>query len=162
MYRVEAGIPTSPVTLQEAKQHLRVDHDDEDSLIESLLISSTQYGEGYQRRFYARRQISVYHDSLPLAWRVPFAPVVSVDSLEIDGLSVTCSLTSSGWLMSDSTGEATIVMTVGYDSEDIPATVKQAILLLIGHWYQHREAADAGRNEIPFGVGALLDMGRVY
>jgi hypothetical protein len=30
--------------------------------------------------------------------------------------------------------------------------------MLVGHWYEHRLAVDAGSmNEIPFGVKALLD-----
>ncbi|MCL5995499.1 MAG: head-tail connector protein [Chloroflexi bacterium] len=30
------------------------------------------------------------------------------------------------------------------------------MLLLIGHWYESREAAGGARGEIPFGVDALI------
>lgn len=38
----------------------------------------------------------------------------------------------------------------------VPQAVKQAMLLLIGHWYENREAAGPNLNEIPKGVDALL------
>jgi uncharacterized phiE125 gp8 family phage protein len=37
-----------------------------------------------------------------------------------------------------------------------PEPARQAILLLVGHWYMSREAAAAGVSELPLGVAALL------
>ena len=158
MFRIEAPPPISPVSLLEAKQHLRVDHDVEDDLISSLLTVATEYSEGYQGRFFGERPITVYHDKLPVRWRLPFVPVVSVESVEVDGEVVTYDLDPSGWLVSGMSGAATLKMTVGGPA---PATAKQAILLLVGYWYEHREAvSDSG--EAPFAVRSLLNIGRVY
>jgi len=48
-------------------------------------------------------------------------------------------------------------------ASDVPETIKQAMLLMIGEWYGFREAIiDGTINKIPFGVDALLNMERVY
>ncbi len=50
---------------------------------------------------------------------------------------------------------------IGLDmtAEPLPPSIRQAELLLIGHWYARREAAsDAGRGtaSVPFSVDALI------
>lgn len=47
-------------------------------------------------------------------------------------------------------------------TDDVPEDIRAAILLLIGHLYENREAgAERALSEIPFGVKALLDLNRV-
>lgn len=164
MYRIADNLPTSPVTLNEAKAHLRVSHTEEDSLISSLLLSAAQYCEQYQRRFYSEREITVHVDDFVSPWLIPFAPVQSIDAVTIDGTAATFELRPSGWLETDADGgDAVITATVGYAATaDVPYTVKAAILLLVGHWYHHREAAGETMVELPIGAKALLDMERVY
>lgn len=51
--------------------------------------------------------------------------------------------------------------TPDYDA-NVPQRVKQAMLLLIGHWYEQREAATKDvSNEVAFAVKALLNLDRV-
>lgn len=52
---------------------------------------------------------------------------------------------------------------VGYETNDVPERIKQAILLLVGHWYDNRDITAVGRlvNEVPFTVNALLWQERV-
>jgi uncharacterized phiE125 gp8 family phage protein len=50
----------------------------------------------------------------------------------------------------------------GDAATDVPYRVKQAMLLLIGHLYEHREqSTEKALSEIPFGVKALLGLDRV-
>lgn len=43
------------------------------------------------------------------------------------------------------------------DAEPLPAVLKQAALLLIGHWYANREAVNtASTSELPLGFNALV------
>ncbi len=175
MYRIaEGSVPTSPVGLAEAKRHLRVTHDDEDLLIGSLLDAATAFCENYQSRFYVRRQIVVHHEALPDCWRLPFAPVVSVDSVVVDGHPVESLFDPAGRLFVSATGPATITATVGYpplEAEgttdpggNVPRSARQAILLLVGHWYELREGIISEKyyTESPFSVRALLDPERVF
>ena len=56
-----------------------------------------------------------------------------------------------------------IQVVVGYgDDADVPQEYKQAILLLLGHWYENREQVTVGEvaREIPMGVEALLWLDR--
>jgi uncharacterized phiE125 gp8 family phage protein len=57
-----------------------------------------------------------------------------------------------------------IQFTAGYETTDIPETIKQGMLLLIGHWYENREAAYIGSvsHEQSFAVDALLLPHRVW
>jgi uncharacterized phiE125 gp8 family phage protein len=46
---------------------------------------------------------------------------------------------------------------------DVPHVIKQAMYLMIGHWFEHREASVVGVNiaRVPAGAEALLDMERI-
>lgn len=44
---------------------------------------------------------------------------------------------------------------------DAPKLIKQAMLLLIGHWYENREATGTATGQIEFTVHALLGMYKV-
>lgn len=43
------------------------------------------------------------------------------------------------------------------DGEHLPAPLQQAVLLLVGHWYNQREAvASVQTAEVPYTMGALI------
>jgi uncharacterized phiE125 gp8 family phage protein len=51
----------------------------------------------------------------------------------------------------------------GYEEGSVPQIIKQAMLLLIGHWYENREQGSPTElKEIPKGVDALLWMNRNF
>ncbi|MEN6370931.1 MAG: head-tail connector protein [Armatimonadota bacterium] len=57
-----------------------------------------------------------------------------------------------------------ITYTAGYGAAaDVPKRIKQMLLLLIGHWYEHRETAEGASEvkEIPYAVNAILSLDRV-
>lgn len=60
----------------------------------------------------------------------------------------------------------TILFEAGYGTNpgDIPEPIRQAMLLLVGHWYEHRETVVVGvtPSELPFAVEALLFPFRVF
>jgi uncharacterized phiE125 gp8 family phage protein len=55
---------------------------------------------------------------------------------------------------------ATVTFTAGYGAtaDTVPQAIKQAMLLLIGHWYIHRESVIVGAapSEVPQAAKALL------
>ena len=56
-----------------------------------------------------------------------------------------------------------VQVVVGYgDDANVPYNLKQAMLLLIGHWYESREAVIVGTisAELPMGVNSLLWLNR--
>lgn len=115
---------------------------------------------------------------------IPLPPLRSVDSikyLDADGATVTLDpglyrVVDKGeqsshvvpapgacWPSASCTEDAvTVRFTAGYD--EIPAAIRNAILLLVGHFNEDREAVNVGNivNTMPFAVDALLSPYRVW
>ena len=160
-----------PFTTSEAKDHLRVDVDDDDTLIDNLIIAARKRLENDTSRALITQTWDLFMDRFPLSDRiaieVPKAPLQSVTSIKfIDTDGVLQTLDSSKFrvdIASDpgritpafnevypSTREVTNAVEVrfvaGYGdaSRDIPDDLEQAMLMLIGHWYEHRETVAQG------------------
>jgi len=64
-YRELSQPDTEPVTLAQAKQHLRVDFDDDDDYILALITAARQYVEKYINRSIYPRKMRLTMDSFP-------------------------------------------------------------------------------------------------
>ena len=72
-----------PVTLAEAKTHLRVDGADEETLISGLIKTAREWCEGYQNRAFIMQTWRLYLDEWPEEYiRVPRPPLASVTSIK--------------------------------------------------------------------------------
>jgi hypothetical protein len=61
-------LPTDePVTLAEAKTHLRIDHNDEDQLIQLWIRAAREYAESYTGRRFVTQTVTVKLDGFPNA-----------------------------------------------------------------------------------------------
>ncbi|OQY26232.1 MAG: hypothetical protein B6244_14130 [Candidatus Cloacimonetes bacterium 4572_55] len=81
MYTKITNEPTvEPVSLTEAKLHLRVDHNDDDVLIAGLIQSARQSCENYEGKSYCVRTYTLKMDSL-FDVCLPYPPLISVDSI---------------------------------------------------------------------------------
>lgn len=174
-----------PVTLAEAKKHLRLelDENDEDDLIAGLISVAREYAEGRQWKKLAVRDFELKAAAdrtfqLP----PPCQEILSVSVTDKDGHPVELAGTdyylysdnykaslvlSSAYkypsLLPDNRLPVRIEFTAGLLPSDVPKKTKHAILLLVGHWYENREAAtEKKREKPPFTVDALLDMDRTW
>jgi len=84
----ETGTPELVVTVEEMKLFSRVDNDDEDSLIEQLIRGVTQEAEDITHRVFAPRTYLLYADLPAETAELPVLPVLSVDSVKVDGEDV--------------------------------------------------------------------------
>ena len=76
-------VPTAdPVTLVEAKLHLRVDHTADDELIQSILNAASEWCEKYEGQSYTVRSWRVYLDYFPASIMLSYPPILSVDSIQ--------------------------------------------------------------------------------
>lgn len=180
--------PTAePVTLTEAKQHLRVEDDftDDDDYIEALISAAREFAEGFQRRSIAKKSYELSVKSFDSRTRLPLPPVASVTSFKIknkDGTVTTLANTDYVLLSDDFSAfierapgfsysgqlyeiyPVTIEYVAGYEPDRVPQKTKQAMLLLLGHWYANREAVAVGRTptEVPLAAKSLLSMDRTW
>ena len=72
----------NPVSLAEAKLHLRVDHSDEDVLIASLVNAATEWCEQFEGQAYMVRSYKAHLDTFSWEVRLPSPPLIAVDSIQ--------------------------------------------------------------------------------
>jgi len=154
-----------PVSLADAKAHLRVDISDDDALIATLIKAARELFENYTRRALVTQTWDLVLDAFPAERelelpRPPLQSVTSITYKEADG-SVQTFPTSeyvvdtSGMfgrvvLKSASTwpsvqlwpaGAVTVRFVAGYGgASGVPQAAKHAILLMVAYWYENREA----------------------
>jgi uncharacterized phiE125 gp8 family phage protein len=81
--RVYTAPAVEPVSLDTAKIDLRVDHDDDDSLIADLIVACRQEAEDIARRAFVNRTLDLSLSGWPADGyiRLPYPPAVSVTSI---------------------------------------------------------------------------------
>jgi uncharacterized phiE125 gp8 family phage protein len=177
-----------PVSLAEAKAHLRVDTADDDALIQALIVAAREHVEHITRRALITQSWDLILDAFPAGEIVmPRPPLQSVTSITYrlqDGTAVTLDpanyvvdaksepgrvvlVPGKSWPSEELYPASSVVIryTAGYgDPGAVPVAIKQAILLLVGHWYENREAAAVGHTviQLPMTVDALLWPYRVW
>ncbi len=182
--------PESPVvSLEEAKAHLRVDHDDDNDYIESLVAVATVTIDGptgWLGRCLVEQTLEWRGPGFgPCDGRLPYPPVAEIESVKYDdGAGIEQTVPGADYRLVGQPSQPRLVLgfgaswpsarcqeeavrvryTAGYgDPEDVPAPIKHAILMMVSELYENREAAtDAPRTELPFAVTALLSTFRIF
>lgn len=181
--------PTAyPVTLDHAKKQCRILWDDENDYISDVLIpAATQYVQNYLNRQLITATWKFYLDEFPREICVPRAPVQSITSIEyVDTDGVTQTLAASTyrvdvvsqpariveawgkvWPSTQGSINSVIVTYVaGYGATyaSVPADIRAAILLLIGHWFENRETILVGTSssELDHTFSAVLGPNKLY
>jgi uncharacterized phiE125 gp8 family phage protein len=169
-----SGPAAEPVTLAEAKVHMRVDGDAEDTLISSLIITSRLHIEAALGLAFITQSWSYFLDAWPAARdvKLPLRPVqsiaavrlyaadeslqtISADTYVLDGAGTPARLVRHGGTVWPVPGKSSngieIAFVAGYGStaSSVPAPIRQAILLLVAHWYEHREPVELGTPGVP-------------
>jgi uncharacterized phiE125 gp8 family phage protein len=175
-----------PVSLAEAKLHLREEDDLQNTLIETYIAAATYSAETYLSRSLVAQTWDYYAGAFPVTGgiEIPRPPVISVlgvfysdggseqefpaSSYQLDrsGLSERVSLVgTASWPTATATR---IRFRAGYldplspDVTSVPADIKAAILLTVGHLFTNRESVVVGTSamELPRSSQALLRLRR--
>ena len=183
-WKVTTAPASEPITLANAKLHLRVDHSADDDLITALIKAARRWCELYQNRAYITQTITARLDSFSDTIALPKPPLISVTSVKYYDSNGDQQTLDSSYYDVDTTstpGKITlaygmswptirdvhhcieIIYSSGYGAAaDVPETVTQAMYLLIGHLYEHRESvSEIKLEEVPMGIKSLLDLERI-
>ena len=180
MSTVKISTSVQPVTVAEAKLHLRIDQDHEDSLITAWIAAATDLCEQRTGRAIALSTYRLRLDTWPGDIRLTWSPVVSVESVRYaDPSGVVMTLDAGeyrldnysdpAWLLpitewpeiGDYANAVEVNFTAGYGTS-APEALKTWIMLQVGHWSRNREiATDKPMTALPYADG-LLDRWRVY
>lgn len=177
-----------PVTTAEAKAHLRVDVSDDDTLIAALIVAARQAFEEINGRSLFTTTWKLILDQWPDGdtIRVPRPPLQSVTSIsyvDTDGNTTVWDAANyvveimrtpgriylaydASWPTASLRPASPITITYvsGWATVGaIPQRYKAAILLLLGHLYENREAVVVGTivSKLPLAYESLLLMDRV-
>lgn len=166
-----AGPASEPISLAEAKAFLRVPDDAEDGLIATLIAAARIHIESVAGLALITQSWRLVLDEWPAnrLVQVPMRPLQSVTAITAygeDGEGSALALPQFAW---DAQGvripnpiagmpvlqphfgiEIDVVTGFGPTPEDVPAPLRQALLLLVGHWYEHRDAV------IQAGAGSII------
>jgi len=184
---------TIPLTVAEAKAQLNVSSTADDLLISDYINAATVMLEKRCRRAFVTQTrkclMDTFGDTRYVHDRrayLPVSPVKSVTSITyVDTNGTTTTMPSSDYVVSaydkpgfvaeayDATwpvtygtpNDVTITYVAGHStvSTGIPKYVKQAVRMVVGHWYRNRESVLVGTisKEIEMGVDALLEPERM-
>jgi uncharacterized phiE125 gp8 family phage protein len=172
-----------PVSLAEAKAHLRVDADADDTLIGSLIVAATEHAQQITSRAFITQTWDLWLDEWPKGGviSVPRPPLQLVNSIKYYDTAGTEAPWAAALYYPDYTSEpgriapiyggtwpttalreqngVLVKFDAGYgdDAADVPEPIRLAMLGMIGHWYEHREAiSDMKLADVPAFVDALL------
>ena len=125
-----------PVTLAEAKAFCRIDGSDEDALVNALIAAARLQVESLTGRALITQTWRLTMACAPRLVELPVIPVAALvaapDGAVLQGDAV---------LLVEPVDELTVDYTAGYGAAaDVPGDLKQAVLTLVAHWYENRDA----------------------
>jgi uncharacterized phiE125 gp8 family phage protein len=177
-----------PISTTEAKLHLKVDATDDDTLIANLITAAREMVEAITRRALITQTWDLVVDQFPEgdAMEIPFPPLQTITSVQYtDKDNVTKTFANTSYAVDIYSEPGRIKLVYGYAwpgvalytlngvkvrftagfgaaATAVPSKYKEAMLMLLGHWYANREAIIDIRksSEVPLGVYSLLWLDR--
>lgn len=171
-----------PITLEDAKRHLRIDDPDEDGHILTLITAARTWAENFTRRAFITQTWDLVADRFPAEFHVPRPPLQSVTAAAFTyDLAGTHTQVSTSVYVVDTDSEPgrvheaygqswptprviqnavrlRFVAGYGDDPEDVPEQIRHAVRLMVGHFYEMREPVIVGSTvaSVPWSAEALL------
>lgn len=182
MHLIRITAPTKlPVALDEMKLHLRVDHDEDDAMIEGFIRAATERLEGRDGLLgccFINQTWKMTLDSFASVITLPLPPCQSVTSISyVDANAATLTVDAAAYAVVGigsirsatlapvsawpaSYGPVSITFVTGFSPEpsDIPEPVRASIKMTAANLYENRESVIVGSitSTLPDGAEALI------
>jgi uncharacterized phiE125 gp8 family phage protein len=180
-----SGPTSEPLTLSEVKAHCRVDVTDHDGLLAGYILAAREWVEGYTWRKFVTQTWDCNADRFGWCLELPTGPLQSVTSISyVDTAGSVQTVPASDYLVDTKSqvpritpaygkvwpvprfqmNAVTVRAVFGYSTANpMPEPLRQAMLLLVGHMFEHREGVNVGNivTEVPIGISAMARPYRV-
>lgn len=185
-FKVVTPATSNPITLSEAKTHLKVDTTADDTFITNLIKSATSSAQEYTNRFFIATTIQQVGDKWEDISNLLKSPVASVTNIKyVDTSGSLQTLNTDVYFVDDVNKPARIglkpnqsfpeiidrlnavqvnyVVGIAAGPDEVDEGIRQALLLTIGNWYQNRQAVVTGTiaTELPMNAKFLLDQYKI-
>lgn len=157
---------TEPLTLAEAKQFLRIEHNDDDAVISALIVAARTQVEVAARCALIAQTWRFVRDAWPTDGRLvlkrgPLLSVAAARVFDAEGGTIvvdpeafaldkaSSAIAAPPWSLpapgrSTASVEVDVVMGFGGSAASVPETLRQAVRLLLAYWYDRRGLGSAG------------------
>ncbi len=177
---------SEPITRAEAKTHMRIDFTDDDSLIDVLIEAARVHAENHTARRFINQTWTLTFPEFQDVMLLPGSPLSSITSVSYLDTDQASQTLSTAIYEADTTRNpgalrrkrdqsypttypvwnavvVTYVTGYGANASDVPAAVRQAMLMHIGHMYENRESSiDKAIQMVPMGYESLLAPYKVW
>lgn len=168
------GPALEPVSLDEAKAHLRLDGDDENNLVGALIAAARVAVETEIRRVLIAQSWRAAFDHWPAPGiMLPVGPLIDVEAVRaFDRSGTATTLGEADYEVRSAEGAVLLFrhvpeaaryeidFTAGYGASglDVPQPLRQAVRMLVAHWYENRGAVVMGETwtATPFGYREMV------
>jgi len=157
--KITAESAIEPVSLADAKNYIKVDFTDDDTLIRSMINMAIIWCENYLSRDIVSKTRKYYMDKTNGLFDLPFSPVTSISSVKINGVAATYDVLGLNNETIELHSGAAEKVEVEYITEAVfNDLIQGAILQLVSTYYDNRAefVMGVGVNEIPTNVKAIL------
>jgi uncharacterized phiE125 gp8 family phage protein len=176
-----SGPAVEPLSLDEAKLHLRLEGGEEDALVAALIKATREMAERHTGRALITQGLRLWLDRWPCGRRsidLPRPPLASVASVTVyDADDSPSPVEPAAWLADRIATPGRLVLRAGVTAPvsgrvangiaidyeagygpagtDVPEPIRRGMALLLGHLFESREAGGLGQRPLPLGVEAL-------
>ena len=167
---IVTDLTTEPVTLQEAKDYMRISSDSENDLIEELITSARERIEKYTGLSLGLKTLKAYWFYFHIPAEIPYGPITAINSV-VDDNDVALEYTARGLQYKTLEAYSTQGLTIEYEAgfTIVPKGLKLAILKQVSTDYENREnysiydqayelSSDARRQAQPYCRNTILGI----
>ncbi len=167
-----------PLSLAEAKALLRVDNGDDDAVITAMIAAARGHVEALTRRALMVQTWRLVRDAWPANGRIGLriGPLSAVIAARVyDALGVAHAIDVQSFVVDVAAGviaspawalpapgraiagiELDVQLGYGPLASDVPEPLRQALRMILSHWYDNRGVVASGATLLPAGVASLV------